>query len=106
MKKADRVRHSVAWSPAAERDLIEAWHFIASESLGSIADRALKDIHHVAHLLGGFPGFGRARDDVRPGLHSVLAQRHAIFYRVRPKTVEIVRLLDERRDVDGMFWGE
>ena len=103
MKKGEFVRRVVAWSPRAEIDLLNIWRYVASESLASTADRALKEIYRTAWLLGGYPEFGRPRDDVRAGLRSVLAQRYVIFYRVKPKAVEIVRVLDERRDVDAIF---
>ena len=46
---------------------------------------------------------GKARDDVRPGLRTVRADRHIVFYRVRSRVVEIARVLDERRDVEALF---
>ena len=103
MKKGELVRRPVLWAPFAEADLFNIWRTVASDSLASTADRTLKEIHRAACLLGGYPEFGRLRDDVRIGLRSVLSQRCVIFYRVKPKAIEIVRVLDERRDVDAIF---
>ena len=44
--------------------------------------------------------FGKARDDVRKGVRSVRAGRYLVFYRVTRSAIEIVRVLDERRDID------
>jgi plasmid stabilization system protein ParE len=40
---------------------------------------------------------------VRRGLRAVRAQRYVAFYRITKSAVEIVRVLDERRDVDAIF---
>jgi toxin ParE1/3/4 len=52
------------------------------------------------------PFAGRARDDVRPGLRSIAASPHVVFYRVRNEVAEIIRVLDRRRDVDEIFAGD
>jgi len=47
---------------------------------------------------------GRARDEVRPGLRSVVANPHVIFYRVTADEIaQIVRVIDGRRDIDAVF---
>jgi plasmid stabilization system protein ParE len=38
-----------------------------------------------------------------PGLQSVIANPHTIFYRVSDSSVEIARVLHERRDFPGIF---
>jgi plasmid stabilization system protein ParE len=40
------------------------------------------------------------------GLRSVSVSRYVVFYRVTKIAVEIVRVLDERRDVDAIFSDE
>jgi toxin ParE1/3/4 len=103
MKKPDLVRRPVLWSPRAYGDLFNIWQDSWAEGTLASADRTLKKIYEIGWLLGGYPEFGRARDDVRAGLRSALAQRHVIFYRIKPDAIEIVRVLDERRDVDSIF---
>ncbi len=41
----------------------------------------------------------RTRDEILPGIRSVLVHPYSIFYRIREDTVEIIRVLHERRDV-------
>ena len=53
--------------------------------------------------LGQWPEYGKARDEVRKGLRSLPVSRYVVFYRVARKAIEIVRVLDERRDVDSVF---
>lgn len=45
----------------------------------------------------------RARDEILPGLRSVVVHPYTVFYRVRDDTVEIVRVLHERRDFAAVF---
>jgi toxin ParE1/3/4 len=91
------------WSPEAEEDLYSIWLYLAGAASPSIADRAVIGIYHVAFVVGGYSEFGRAREDIRPGLRSVRFERWVVFYRVRRDAIEIVRVLDERRDVDMIF---
>ena len=57
-------------------------------------------------MLGHHPLAGRARDEIRPGLRSVLTSPYVIFYRVNAGVAEIIRILDGRRDIDDIFADE
>ena len=46
---------------------------------------------------------GRPREELAPGLRSILAHPHVLFYRVADQTVEIARVLHERRDLAAIF---
>ena len=91
------------WLREAEYDLFEIWEHIWMNASARIADNVLKDLHHVCFVLGAWPAYGKARDDVRAGLRSVRVDRYVVFYRIGKSAVEIVRVLDERRDVDANF---
>jgi plasmid stabilization system protein ParE len=57
-------------------------------------------------LGGGFPRdalMWRRRDEVFPGLRSVLVHPYTIFFRVDGEIVQIVRVLHERRDFAKAF---
>jgi plasmid stabilization system protein ParE len=41
--------------------------------------------------------------DLREGLRAVSVSHYVVFYRVTKEVIEIVRVLDERRDVDAIF---
>jgi toxin ParE1/3/4 len=45
----------------------------------------------------------RTRDDVAPGLRSVLRHPYVIFYRVNNGGVEVVRVLHGRRNFTAIF---
>ena len=60
----------------------------------------------MCRLLEDHPLAGRARDEVRPGLRSIAALPHIIFYRVTDDAAEIIRVLDGRRDIEEIFADE
>ena len=94
---------SVVWSPEAEQDLFEIWEYVWVAVSAAAADKQLREIDRVCFVLGRWPEFGKARTDIRDGLRSVHVGRFIVFYRITESAVEIVRVLDERRDVDGTF---
>src|SRR4051794_30166136 len=91
------------WSPEAKRDLLDIWEFVSLASSNSIADKLLREIEHVCFLTGAFTELGKVRDEIRPGLRSRSVGRYVVFYRIAVGAVEIVRVMDERRDVDSIF---
>ena len=54
-------------------------------------------------MLDSHPFAGRGRNEVRPGLRSIAASPHVVFYRVNNDVAEIVRVLDGRRDLEEIF---
>ena len=71
----------VIWSSDARSDLSEIWDYY-------------------------FKVAGRVREEVRPGLRSIAASPHVVFYRVRDEAAAIIRVLDGRRDLDDIFMGD
>ena len=63
----------------------------------------MHEIDRACFALGAWPEYGKARDDVRAGLRSLSVSRYVVFYRVTKTAIAIVRVLDERRDVDVIF---
>lgn len=86
------------WAPRARLDLIEIWRYYAEVASPEIADKLLREIDQAAGRLGEYPESGRIRDEVVPGLRSVLARPYTVFYRIGNDVIEIVRVLHERRD--------
>jgi toxin ParE1/3/4 len=94
---------SAVWSPEAEQDLIEIWGYWAHEASVEVADNQLRGIDRACERLEEWPFSSRARDELVPGLRSLVVHPNVIFYRVRDNDVEIVRVVDGRRDIDGIF---
>ena len=98
-----RTRRAILWSPEAEHDLFEIWNYWARETSQSNADNLLREIDRVCTRLRDWPYSGRKRDELVAGLRSAAAHPNVIFYRLRDERVEIVRVLDGRRDIDAIF---
>jgi toxin ParE1/3/4 len=96
-------RPSILWSPHALADLSHIWSYYADVAGPQIADKIVRDINQACRLLDDHPLAGRARPDIRPGLRSIAANPHVVFYRVTQDVAEIVRVLDGRRDIEEIF---
>ena len=68
-----------------------------------IADNMLREIGRVVAQLEDHALLWRSRADVMLGLRSVLVHPHIVFYRVRDTTVEVARVLHQRRDFNAIF---
>ncbi|SEB91126.1 toxin ParE1/3/4 [Rhizobiales bacterium GAS191] len=94
---------NVTWAPFAKRDLRDIWRYYARVGSPEVADRLLREIDRAGVLLERRYHLGRKRDELMPGLQSVIVHPHTIFYRVSDASVEVVRVLHERRDFPGIF---
>ena len=90
------------WS-AEERETSLKFELCLDGCDGAVAEKQLQKIDRVCFVLGAWPEYGRARDDVHEGLRSISVSRHVVFYRATKTAIEIARVLDERRDVDAIF---
>jgi toxin ParE1/3/4 len=96
-------RRPVIWSPEARADLSKIWDYYARVAGQSRADNIVRAISDASRLIEDHPSAGRARDEIRPGLRSIAARPHVIFYRLQGDVAEIVRILHGRRDLDDIF---
>jgi toxin ParE1/3/4 len=93
----------VVWSPRARQDLHDIWRYFARVASPDIADNLLREIAGVKQRLGERPLVGRTREEVAPGLRSILIHPYSVFYRVTDSSVEIARVLHERRNFASVF---
>ena len=96
-------RRQIVWTPVAKRDLRDVWHHYARVASPEIADRMLREIAETGERLADRALMWRARDEVAPGLRSVLRNPYVIFYRVNNGSVEIARVLHGRRNFGAVF---
>jgi toxin ParE1/3/4 len=82
---------------SAKQYLRDMWRELA------FADSTLANIESKFRLLVQFPSSGRVRSELLAGLRSYPAGDFVIFYRILETTVEIVRVLHGRRDIDVIF---
>jgi toxin ParE1/3/4 len=90
-------------SSQAEDDLIAIWSAIAPENRAA-ADRVLDRIEAACVMLASYTEAGPRRDDIVPGFRYFPVRPYLVFYRViAPDLVEIVRVVDGRRDLAKLF---
>jgi toxin ParE1/3/4 len=94
---------SLVLAPRAAKDLRDIWAYFARVASVEVADKILHEIDQAAARLADRPHLGRPRDEVKPGLRGVLAQPYTVFYRIADTSVEIVRVLHERRDFPAIL---
>ena len=94
----------LVWSPKADDDLRGIWQYFARVASPEIADKLLREIKLRGERVAERPFLlGRARDEIRSGLRSALVHPHIIFYRVTDTTVELVRVLHQRRNFSALL---
>jgi toxin ParE1/3/4 len=89
---------SVWFSPLAENDLEEIWRYTFETWSIEQADRYVTDILSACKAISGNPKLGR-RIDVREGYLKYPVGSHFVFYRMRDHTIEVIRILHQRMDV-------
>jgi toxin ParE1/3/4 len=93
----------ISFSESAKQDLRDIWRGLAEYSGLYFADSTLAKLESKFQLLAQFPSSGRVRDELLAGLRSYPAGDFVIFYRILETTVEVVRVLHGRRDIDVIF---
>jgi len=97
------LRLPVIWSSEARSDLTAIWDYYAEVAGRHTAEKIVREVGAACVPLEHHPFAGRSRSEVWPGLRSVVASPHVIFYRVKNDAAEIVRVLDGRQDIDAHF---
>ena len=99
----------LAWSNQVRTDLLEIYATIGLEQPAA-AERYFDRIEHKTQLLKLQPRMGVRRSDIRSSLRMLVESPYLILYRTDPDTddgtvraVEIVRIINGRRDLHGIF---
>ena len=82
----------------ARTELIEIYRYLAQHN-PTAAERTLADIDFRLRQLASFPLMGRQRPELAPGLRSILAGTHLVFYRIGDEEVTVLRVIDGRMDI-------
>ena len=90
----------------AQQDLRDIWRGLAEFGELKQADDRIIMIRKKLRLLGQFPSSGRSREEIFLGLRSFPVSGFVIFYQIGMTQVQIVRVVDGRRDLDGLFGEE
>ena len=89
----------VLFSESAKTDLLEAWLFIAEESIIA-ADGVLDTIEQEASILSTQPLMGRARPDLADGVRSwPTSTSYILFYLAESDSIVVIRVLHHAREI-------
>jgi toxin ParE1/3/4 len=90
------------FTPAAVGDLEQILDYIAVHR-PLTAKKVVAKIREKCAIIATHPEIGQRRPEFPGNYRSSVFQRWVIFYRVVDDTVEIHRVLDGSRDIDGLM---
>jgi toxin ParE1/3/4 len=93
----------LVWSPEAEDDLVSIWRHGAEAWTEELADNHLFKIEAACDRLLDDPMVGRPRHELMTGMRSLPVRPHVVFYQLSKRTIEVVRVLHQRMDVEHVF---
>jgi toxin ParE1/3/4 len=89
-------------SSRAELDLLDIWASLAKYDVRA-ADRTLDFIGRRVEVIRRFPRGGEACPDYGANMRWYFAGYYVIFYRPYEDGIEVVRVIDGRRDLPRVF---
>ena len=96
-------KERLVWSADAEDDLLSIWRYGADEWSPTAADNHLREIYSACERFLDNSKLGKSRDELRAGVRSILVAPHVVFYRTSTTTVEILRVMHQREDIEIIF---
>lgn len=88
-------------SKKAISDLEEIWLYTVEKWSAEQADRYYNLIFDEVNYICRHINAGRSMDHVRKGYRASKVKFHLIFYRIQNNTIEIIRILHERMDIEN-----
>ncbi|HEY7426665.1 MAG TPA: type II toxin-antitoxin system RelE/ParE family toxin [Gemmataceae bacterium] len=82
----------------AELDLIDILVHLGRHS-SAAADRFAAEFERKCELLAQFPALGEARDDLKPGVRSLVVGNYVLIYRPRNGGIEVLRVFRGGRHI-------
>lgn len=83
---------------AAVRDLDGIFDYSLTMHGAAAAEAYTRDIDAAMERLLDFPELGASRENLRPGLRSLPAAEHRIFYRIEGLEIVVARVLHKAMD--------
>ncbi len=93
----------VQFSLAALQDLRDIWRGLAEYGTLTLADTKIAMLQNKLVMLSQFPESGRRREELAMGMRSFPAVEFVIFYRVFADYIQIVKVLNGRRDIESIL---
>ena len=90
-------------SKKAVSDLEEIWLFTVEKWSTEPADRHYNLIFDEINYICKNINAGKSMEHVRKGYRASKVKSHLIFYRVINNTIEVIRILHERMDIENIL---
>lgn len=87
----------------ATRDLDEIADFHLNQGNLEAGERFFYEFDRKCKQLVSFPQSGKSYADIRADLRGIFLEKYVIFYRILPDGIEILRVLNGRRDFPAIF---
>jgi toxin ParE1/3/4 len=84
-------------------DMMDIWRYVAQYSGPERAGAVIRQLEQKIQTIAEFPHMGRRRDDLVPGLRSVPFTTYVLCYFPLDDGIEVVRVVDGRRDLPAVF---
>jgi toxin ParE1/3/4 len=98
------VTTGITWSATAQSDLLALFDWIAERAGIEVGEDYTTRIEAFANALIDNPRRGSPRDDLAPGLRSIVYRRRTIIiYRASETAIEIIHIAHGGRDVARLF---
>lgn len=92
-------------SPSAIRDLDQIAQYFMEVNVDA-GEQLFKALNQQFVRLTQFPNIGKRYPHLHPEIRGLLMKKHLIFCRVNSERLEIVRVVDGRKDLAGIFSSE
>ncbi|BAY91922.1 MULTISPECIES: type II toxin-antitoxin system RelE/ParE family toxin [unclassified Tolypothrix] len=89
-------------SPSASRDLNEIADYFLTINLEA-GEKLFQEFNRKCQNLAKFPNIGRSYSHIKPELRGLPLDGYVILYRVVDDGVEILRVVNARRDLETLF---
>ncbi len=92
-------------SPSAVRDLDQLSQYFMENSVAA-GEELFQTLNQQFINLTQFPNLGKPYPQLHPTIRGLVVKKYIVFYRVTSQQLEIVRIVDGRRDLSSLFLTE
>ena len=91
------VKRKIVWSTQADLDLFEIQEFYFKQNgTKTFSIKLNSTLRKSVRLLGNYAGIGQNTDFIN--IKSLTEGNFSIFYEIKPQTIEIIAIWDNRQD--------
>ncbi len=89
-------------SPSATRDLNKISDYFFDKNI-SAGEQFFRNFNRKCKSLTQFPYLGKSYEQLLPHLRGILLDGYIVFYRINEETVEILRIVHGRQNLEDLF---